>query len=147
MQLSKTSTWSDAYLKGVIDLQAGKLDEKIVKELAYYLQTNLIIRNPDCMLYFDDMLLDDPAIYEKHEAYTKGALETSDEQTFKNLSYIFLQSASDAIEDYEIEASHLDHNFEGLQFLEYIDLNYKTKTIEVFATPETKQYFDSHYKL
>lgn len=126
--------WSQSYMQGVLDVSLGKVSEETIKEFAYYLQSQNINKHPDCILFYDDFLLDNKDLFEQYEAYTKAVIETADITYLLTIAYIFRQSAFDAVEDYDIEASHIDENYTGLQNLQYVDIEINSRIIKIYTS-------------
>lgn len=116
-------------MQGIIDVASSSVQEDIIKEFAYYLQTTYVSLNPNCIIFWEDLLLDDENLFQKYEAYTKAVIETADANYFEHVSYIFFKSVFDVIEDYDVEAMRADEHYGGLENLICADINPKTRVI------------------
>lgn len=121
--------WSEHYMRGVIDVALNKVNEEVIKDFAYFLQSEQISKHPDCILYYEDFLTDNRDIFEEYEAYTKGVIETAEKTYINKIENIFNQSVFDAVEDYEVEAKHLDENYSHLQGLLCVKFSKTTRII------------------
>lgn len=125
--------WSEYYMQGVIDVASNNVNEEIIKDFAYFLQSEQISNHPDCILYYEDFMTDNRDIFEQYEAYTKAVIETAEASYINRIENVFKQSVFDAVEDYEIEAKHLDENYSHLEGLLCVSFSKATRII--FVSP------------